>query len=143
MDSDKVILRKSFLIYAIVLITVGVALGAIGAHSLEKLVEEGVLEQKNIASWKTGVLYQLLMAGGLILMIILEKLFQLKSIKPSLLILSIGVSLFAFSIYLLVLNHIWNIDALKYAMIPLTPIGGVLMIISWILLLVNIIKQSK
>lgn len=138
MDSDNSIFRKSFLIYAIILIASGVTFGAIGAHSLENVEQ---LEPKNIDSWKTGVLYQLLMAGGIILMILLEKILKLSSIKTSLLILSIGVSLFSFTIYFLVLNHIWEIDILKYIMIPLTPIGGVLMIISWILLLVKVIKH--
>lgn len=138
MDLDNYIFRKSFLIYGIILIASGVAFGAIGAHSLENVEQ---LEPKNIDSWKTGVLYQLLMAGGIILMILLEKILKLSSIKTSLLILSIGVSLFSFSIYFLVLNHIWEIDVLKYIMIPLTPVGGVLMIISWILLLVKVIKH--
>lgn len=138
MDLDNTIVRKPFLIYAIILIIVGVSLGAIGAHGLEKVKQ---LQPENIESWKTGVLYQLLMGGGLTVMIILEKVFKLSSIKSSLTILSIGVSLFSFSIYFLVLNHIWNIDLLKYMMIPLTPIGGVLMIVAWLLLLIKVVKQ--
>lgn len=138
MDSDNTILRRSFLIYALILMTTGVALGAIGAHSLENIEQ---LSPENIDSWKTGVLYQLLMAGGIILMILLEKIFAIKNIKLPLILLSTGVSLFAFSIYFLVLNHIWDVDIIKYIMIPLTPIGGVLMIISWILLLFKVIKH--
>ncbi|CAG5079606.1 hypothetical protein CRYO30217_00987 [Parvicella tangerina] len=143
MGSDSSIKRKPFLIYAILLIATGIALGAFGAHGLDGLVKEGKLDLKNLASWKTGVLYQLLMAGGLILMIMLEKNYRLNSLKTSLIILSIGVSLFAFSIYILVLNHLWNIDMVKYAMIPLTPIGGIFMITSWVLLLLNILKHKK
>jgi uncharacterized membrane protein YgdD (TMEM256/DUF423 family) len=138
MDSDNTLPHKSILLYAILLMTTGIALGAIGAHALENVKE---LTPKNIESWKTGVLYQLLMSGGLILMMVMERLFHLSSLKTSLIILSIGVSLFAFSIYILVLNHIWNIDMVKYMMIPLTPIGGVLMIVAWALLFMKVIKR--
>ena len=140
MDSDKTIQRKSFLTYAIILIATGVALGAIGAHALENLVEKGQLTLDNIDSWKTGVLYQLLMAGGLILMILLEKVFSISSIKTPLWILTIGVSLFSFSIYILVLNHMWEITAIKYAMVALTPIGGILMIFAWLSFLLKVRK---
>lgn len=143
MDSDNQLLRKPFLIYAIVLIATGVALGAIGAHALENLVEDGLLESKNVNSWKTGVLYQLLMAGGMILMILLESMYRLKSLKTPLTILSIGVAFFSFSIYLLVLNHLWDITLLKKIMIPLTPIGGALMIIAWIVLLFKVILHKS
>lgn len=143
MDSDNQLIRKSYLIYAIILITTGVSLGAIGAHGLEKLVEEGVLEAKNVTSWKTGVLYQLLMAGGIILMILLEGFYRLNSLKVPLLILSIGVALFSFSIYILVLNHMWDISILKKIMIPLTPTGGILMITAWVIFLLKIVAHKK
>ncbi|MCB9188232.1 MAG: DUF423 domain-containing protein [Flavobacteriales bacterium] len=143
MDSDNQLIRKSYLIYAIILITTGVSLGAIGAHGLEKLVEDGVLEAKNVTSWKTGVLYQLLMAGGIILMILLEGFYRLNSLKVPLLILSIGVTLFSFSIYILVLNHMWDISILKKIMIPLTPTGGILMITAWVIFLLKIVTHKK
>ncbi len=142
MDSDKMI-RKSFLVYAIVLIASGVALGAIGAHWLEGLVEKGVLLPKNVASWKTGVLYQLLMAIGLVVIIVLEKVFELRSVKTGLVLLTIGVSLFSFSIYLMVLNHLWGISLLHKAMIPITPIGGILMIVAWVVFLLNVLKHQR
>lgn len=139
MDLDKSINRKSFLLYAIILIALGVALGAIGAHSLEKVDEIPI---DKIDSWKTGVLYQLLMGVGIILVILMEKIFRLNSIKSTLVTLSIGVSLFSFSIYVLVLNNMWKIDSLKKIMIPLTPIGGVLMIVAWVLLLIAVVKKK-
>lgn len=139
MDLDKSINRKSFLLYAIILIALGVALGAIGAHSLEKVDEIPI---DKIDSWKTGVLYQLLMGVGIILVILMEKIFRLNSMKSTLVTLSIGVSLFSFSIYVLVLNNMWKIDSLKKIMIPLTPIGGVLMIVAWVLLLIAVVKKK-
>lgn len=145
MDSDKnqiisTLPSKGFMIYALVFIAVGVGLGAIGAHSLENIP---ALTSKNIESWKTGVLYQLLMSLGLLLMIIFEKTFQLKSVNAAKWTLAIGTALFSISIYLLVLNHIWHVEALKWTMIPLTPIGGVLMIVAWLLFAWSVAKNRS
>lgn len=140
MDSDNTMPRKPFLIYALILMITGISLGAIGAHALEGVE---ALKPENIESWKTGVLYQLLMATGIMLIIMLERVLKLNNIKSVLIILAIGVSLFSFSIYILVFNHIWNISIIKYSMIPLTPIGGVLMILAWTLFLYKIVRYRS
>ncbi|MCB9197935.1 MAG: DUF423 domain-containing protein [Flavobacteriales bacterium] len=138
MDSDKKPIGQRVLLYAVLLMIIGITLGALGAHWLEK---QG-LETKTINSWKTGVLYQLLMAGGILLMIVLEKVLLLNSVRIAAIILAVGVSMFSFSIYLLALNHLWNIEIISKIMGPITPLGGILMITAWIIFGIKILKTK-
>jgi uncharacterized membrane protein YgdD (TMEM256/DUF423 family) len=46
-----------------------------------------------------------------------------------------GVCCFSFSIYFLILNKLWNI-AMIHNLWPITPLGGILLIISWVLIIV-------
>lgn len=128
--------NKTFLIIGLLLIISGIVLGAFGAHSLKNL---NVLEEK-ITSWKTGVFYQIFQGLGIILIVILSTLFNISSTKMGLRIILIGSMLFSISIYFLTLNSIWNITTLKYIMGPSTPIGGVLMILGWSIILSKFIK---
>jgi uncharacterized membrane protein YgdD (TMEM256/DUF423 family) len=107
----------------------GIGLGAIGAHALEG---NALITAKNIESWKTGVFYQLLQSLGMLLVMIVGYFLQMANVKRVIRIILFGTLLFSLSIYLLVLNSIWQIDAVKYAMVALTPIGGILMIIGWV-----------
>ena len=136
MDLDKTFRTNT--IIAFFFIILGIGLGAIGAHALENVT--GILP-KHIESWKTGVLYQLFEGLGVLILILLSQFWKLTKTKLAINIITIGTILFSLSIYFLVLNHNWNINAVKYVMIPLTPIGGVLMIIGWILFLVRVIKN--
>jgi uncharacterized membrane protein YgdD (TMEM256/DUF423 family) len=136
MDLDNTF-RKNTII-AFVFVIVGITLGAIGAHGLEKL--PGILP-KHIESWKTGVLYQLFQGLGLLVLIVLTQFWKLEKTKLAINIITVGTILFSVSIYVLALNHNWNINPVKYAMIPLTPIGGILMITGWCLFLVKVLKR--
>jgi len=128
--------NKSFLIIAIILIATGIMLGAFGAHSLKTL---GVLEEK-ITSWKTGIFYQIFQGLGMLLLVILATILNIKTLKLGIRFILIGSLLFSISIYMLTLNSIWDITILKYIMGPSTPIGGVLMIIGWVIIFSKIIK---
>ncbi len=115
---------KQYKTFAWLWIAVGVIAGALGAHALKKVLSIEALE-----SFKTGVLYQLL-AGSWMLFYTLEsskKPLNWKS--PHVLILA-GSILFSVSIYLLVLLPLIGVSAKFIG--PVTPIGGVLMIIGLI-----------
>jgi uncharacterized membrane protein YgdD (TMEM256/DUF423 family) len=129
---------KPIVIIALLFVTLGIALGAIGAHGLEGIEQ---ISNKNIESWKTGVLYQLFQGLGLLVLVLFSQFFKVEKVKLSLSIITIGTFLFSFSIYVLVLNNIWQIDWIKYAMIPLTPIGGLLMILGWVVFLGKVIRR--
>lgn len=101
----------------------GVIAGALGAHALEK-----VLEPELLSAFETGVRFQMYHALLLVLLGILAKLFPDKLLKMVIVCIIIGVVLFSGSIYLL------TTTSLKVGII--TPIGGTVLIIGWLLILV-------
>lgn len=113
---------------------IAIILGAFGAHALKE-----VLDANQLTSFETGVKYQ--MYHALFLLFLGNSNLVSENAKKSIyfLILS-GVILFSGSIYLLATKNISNID---FSIIGiLTPIGGLLMIIGWILLFLNIINKK-
>ncbi|MGB5821019.1 MAG: DUF423 domain-containing protein [Saonia sp.] len=101
-----------------------VILGAFGAHGLEKL-----LDAEAIQTFETGVTYQMYHA---LFLLILGNMKQLpnKTRKVVFYLISLGVILFSFSIYLLAINSLTDFDFKKIAY--LTPIGGSLILFGWI-----------
>lgn len=110
-----------------------VIIGAFGAHGLEK-----VLDPSAIATFETGVKYQ--MYHALLLLVI--PIFALsEKIKKSLFaLLVLGILCFSGSIYGLATNDLTSFDFTKIAVV--TPLGGTLLIISWFLLVIHFIKSK-
>lgn len=100
----------------------GVVLGAFGAHALADR-----LEPARLASWHTAVQYHLLHAVAL-LALGLAYGHGTRRVGISAWSFSIGIALFSGSIYALVLTGSRWLG-------PITPIGGVCLIVGWIALL--------
>ncbi|TPD68415.1 DUF423 domain-containing protein [Flavobacterium microcysteis] len=111
---------------------VAIILGAFGAHALKK-----VLDVEQLVSFETGVRYQMYHALFL-LFLGSTKLVSDKTKKNIYYLVLSGVLLFSGSIYLLATRNITNVDFSVIGFI--TPIGGLLMIIAWALLFLNILK---
>ena len=119
-------MNKKLLITAAILGILGIVLGAFAAHSLEMF-----LDVKAIKSFETGVRYQ--MYHALFILILGGTSFISQKTKSYVLILVItGVIFFSFSIYGLATNALTSFDFKTIAFI--TPIGGLLMIISLVML---------
>ncbi len=107
----------------------GIILGAFGAHALKKFFND-----EQLKNFETGVKYQMYHALLLVLVG-----FNLKFVTnyQNLLYysLTLGIILFSFSIYGLCISGALN-KKLK-VLGPLTPIGGLLLLLSWILLILN------
>lgn len=111
-----------------------VILGAFGAHAFKK-----ILPAEKLMSFETGVKYQmyhalLLVAIGMFLN------FQSGLEKGAAWCLILGTFIFSFSIYLLSFADHWGVN-LKW-LGPITPIGGLLMIVGWFLLLFYFLKRN-
>jgi len=117
--------------------TIGVATGiilcAFGAHSLKE-----IFSSYEIDIWGKGVFYQISNSLGLFIMVILKRLELIE--KPPYLLLTVGIIMFSFSLYTIALNNVFleSNQIIKTFLIPVTPIGGLLLIISWVLLLFKI-----
>tara|TARA_B100000900_G_scaffold17760_1_gene13971 strand:+ start:33 stop:401 length:369 start_codon:yes stop_codon:yes gene_type:complete len=106
-----------------------VLLGAIAAHKLK-----GFLNEDSLKSFETGVKY--MMYHGLAMIIISNSNIQSKN--NLLLVFSVGIVLFSFSIFLLSTQSITKINFSFLG--PITPIGGLTLIIGWIIFIINSFK---
>lgn len=111
-----------------------VILGAFGAHALKDS-----LSAENIKTFETGVKYQIYHA--LLLLFIGSTNILATNTKSLLFYLIVaGIILFSGSIYTLATNALTSFDFKKIGFI--TPIGGLLLIVSWIIIFVNFLKMK-
>ena len=101
----------------------GIIFGALAAHTLSNF-----LSPEKITSFQTGVKYQIF--NSLFLLIISLNINKFsKRISYSFKLITMGILFFSFSIYALSLQEIINKDLSFLG--PITPIGGLLIIIGW------------
>ena len=118
---------------AALLAFLAVALGAFGAHTLNEL-----LTTEKLNSFETGVRYQFFHSLALLIIGLNANKLNATALIGKFMI--IGIVFFAFSIYLLSLQELIGINLLLLG--PITPIGGVLLMISWLILLIKNYKKN-
>ncbi len=105
-----------------------VIFGAFGAHALKK-----ILSAEQLHSFEVGVKYQ--MYHAIVLLTIGLNSNNITSVTYW--CFTLGVILFSFSIYGLVLS---DAKGKKFRFLgPITPIGGLLLVIGWLFLLINVL----
>ncbi len=130
-------MKKGLLIWASIFGLTGVILGAFGAHGLKNL-----LPAAQLASFETGVRYQMFHGLAILLIWILAKQLNAPKILRSGWLFLIGTLLFSGSIYLLACRSIIGLTFYKW-LGPITPIGGLIIITGWALLIFEILKTQK
>jgi len=128
-------MNKTILVTASVLGITAIILGAFAAHGLKEL-----LSVESQQTFETGVRYQMYHAI-LLLFVGNSVLIRQRAKKKIYYLTLIGVFLFSGSIYGLATNILTTFDFKIIGFI--TPIGGLLLIISWILLFVNFLKMKS
>ena len=117
------------------LMAITIGIGAFAAHGLEKLVSADA-----IASFETGVRYQMYHSLAIILLGILYD-FRPKLIRFTLVIFLLGILLFCGSIYFLALKEVIG-DGVS-VLGPVTPIGGILFIFGWVRLGLGLLTKDR
>ena len=112
-----------------------VILGAFGAHALKK-----VLSIEQLATFETGVRYQMYHALFILAVGIMKDISQ-KAKKTIFFLVLFGVILFSGSIYLLATNDLTTFDFKIIGFV--TPIGGLLLILAWGVLLATILNKKS
>ncbi|MEE2802052.1 MAG: DUF423 domain-containing protein [Bacteroidota bacterium] len=128
-------MRKNFLVTGSVFILIGVILGALGAHALKE-----ALTPEQLASFETGVRYQIYHGFALLIMSLIDQATATHK-KTIYYLFTVGTIFFSLSIYLLSLQEILGIT-LKF-LGPITPIGGLLLIIGWAVNVYNFLKLKR
>ncbi len=112
----------------------GVVLGAFGAHALRRMVEAS-----SLPTWDTAVEYQLFHAAALLALAAVAARGEIVAsswLRPAAWCLVAGTCIFSGSLYGLVLGAPRWLG-------PVTPVGGLVMIIGWALLLVGAWRGSS
>ena len=109
-------------------------LGAFGAHAFKK-----ILSVERLTSFETGVRYQMYAAFFLLIVGYILK-FETKSENWISWLMIVGTVFFSFSIYFLSFQDVWGVN-LKF-LGPITPLGGLLMILSWAMLIFYFLKTK-
>jgi len=126
-------MNKRIVIGALILFITAIILGAFGAHGLKEY-----LNSEQLASFEVGVRYQFFQSLALLIVgLNADKLnFELSNFY---LFSIIAILLFSGSIYLLSIANVFNWN--KAFIGPITPIGGLILIINWTVLLIKITKK--
>ena len=124
--------KKSILISGTLLAGLGVALGAVGAHALQDIL----IQNGRSNTFETAVRYQLYHAFGLLVVGLLINLQNQNRLGWVAFMFLMGSTLFSGSLYLL------SLTSLQWV-VYVTPVGGMLMIGGWILLLLHFLKMKE
>jgi len=128
-------MERKWIITGLILLITGIILGAFGAHALKDIIAD----QEKLAAFETGVRYQLIHAVAFLIVPFIANYIGVNS-KWTYGLLLAGVLFFSFSIYMLTLRDVIGMPGLKFFG-PVTPLGGLLLILGWTILLVNIIRK--
>lgn len=129
---------KQILIAAAVFGGLAVALGAFGAHGLERVTSD----EKILQGFRTGTQYQLYHALALLAVAILSDRLPRTWIKASANFFIAGICCFSGSLYLLTFLKIQESDAVRFVG-PVTPLGGLFFIAGWCCLLLAALRKKE
>lgn len=120
-------MMKLFIILGALCTMMSVGTGAFGAHGLE-----GKLSDKYMSVWEKAVNYQMYHGLGLIIIGVISGRTSI-NVNWAGWLLFLGVVFFSGSLYILALTQIRILGAI-------TPIGGVLFIAGWLMLIISTFK---
>jgi uncharacterized membrane protein YgdD (TMEM256/DUF423 family) len=114
---------------------IAVILGAFGAHALK-----AIMHPEQLMIFETGVRYQFYHSFALLIAGIAYLSFPSKHLKQASSFFIIGILLFSGSLYAMTLLSTQGVSLGPVGII--TPIGGLFLIVGWILLLLGITKKT-
>ena len=113
---------RSVIAIAAILMFIGVAAGAFGAHGLKQMLSADML-----AVWQTAVTYQMVHGLGMLALGIMLQQQDNGLLRKAAWAMLIGVVIFSGSLYALALTGVRILGAI-------TPIGGVAFLAGWAML---------
>jgi len=130
-------MHKNYVVYAAVFGGLAVALGAFGAHGLERITAD----EKIVQGFRTATQYQLYHALALLAVALLYDKLPARWVKWAGTCFITGIILFSGSLYLLTFLKIQESSATRFAG-PVTPVGGLFFIAGWFCLLLAALKTK-
>lgn len=114
-----------------------VALGAFGAHGLK-----GKISPEQINTFEIAVRYHYYHTFGIFIAILLAQNKPHRLLNYAVWFFVIGIVCFSGSLYLLSCRELLGLNSWKW-LGPITPIGGLLFMIGWALILFSTIIKQK
>jgi uncharacterized membrane protein YgdD (TMEM256/DUF423 family) len=133
-------MKKQFLVFGGISGALAVMAGALGAHFLKSKLQIDVFTLENLAAFETAVKYQMYHAIVLVLLALLTDKVQNNILNKSGQCFMIGTVLFSGSIYLLSTATLLGLSLSWLG--PITPIGGLFLIVGWCLLAYGGVKKN-
>ncbi len=125
------------IVVVLIMLGLSVALGAFGSHGLKGLLTPYMLDV-----YHTACQYLSIHSLGLFLILILNITTKFKISKASIYSLLFGVLIFSSTLILISISELLNMPWMKkFGMV--TPIGGVLMVLGYLLASLNVLKFIK
>ena len=119
---------KGYIALASLFAALAILFGAFGSHALKER-----LSVQSLEVYDTATRYLMFHALGIFLIALLGFQLTKESLKIPVIMMIVGTSIFSGSLYLIAM-----LNFKKLGMV--TPIGGLLLIVSWLLLAYNIYK---
>jgi uncharacterized membrane protein YgdD (TMEM256/DUF423 family) len=144
-------MEKKWVITGLLLIIIAIIFGAFGAHGLKTLLEPKDipltfdLAKKNqdiLTAFETGTRYQFFQGLGFLIIPFILTRFAIKG-KTIFYLMLVGTIFFSGSIYGLTYSKVHMGGSISKVFGPITPIGGLLMILGWAWLLVQVIRSRN
>lgn len=131
-------MKRILLLLGTASMALAIVLGAFGAHGLKELIST-----ERLSSFEVGVRYQIYHALSLLLLAVLYKDEFQRSFMWITRLMVLGTVFFSFSIYLLACRSILGIEDMAGVLGPITPLGGLMLISSWIILFTTFLKHDR
>jgi uncharacterized membrane protein YgdD (TMEM256/DUF423 family) len=128
-------MERKFILFGLLFVTLGIGIGAFAAHGLKSLS----VTPEQIESFRVGVDYLFYSGLGLMVIGAVRPHFDF-IMKLHFRMIVFGTVLFCGSIFLLTLLPLMDVQAGK-VLGPITPIGGLMMILGWFTLFVKYLRQ--
>lgn len=128
---------KKFITMGLFFIVFGIIFGAMAAHYLQTIG----IDSKHITDFKVGSHYLIYNGLGALAIAGIGHKFDFNFYTPFRFILW-GTILFAGSIFMLILLPTVGIE-INSILGPITPLGGLLMILGWSVILFNVLRTYK
>lgn len=130
-------MHKNFIIAAAIFGGLAVALGAFGAHGLERITSD----EKILHGFQTGVQYQMYHALTLLAIGVLYDKLPVVWMKWAGMSFVAGIILFSGSLYLLTFLKIQESNSISIVG-PITPLGGVSFMAGWLCLMIAVVRKK-
>lgn len=131
-------MEKKWVITGLILIITAIILGAFGAHGLKKVTDD----ESILVAFDTATKYQFFQGLGFLIVPFILSKFAIQG-KAVFVLLLTGTIFFSGSIYGLTCSKVQGLESLTKVFGPVTPIGGLLMILGWTGVLIQVIRSRN